>query len=180
MIQIIIGTNRPDSKSLEMGRLCQQLLLKYRPSEILSLTDLNPSDILNADMYEKNGKNKIITDIRENHLIPSTDWIIILPEYNGSFPGILKLLIDVLSVERAKETFYNKKVGLIGVSSGRAGNLRGLDQLTSILHYLHVDVMPFKLPISSVNALYVDDNNVSPQLADPLEDFIIRYLDFIS
>ncbi|MBK6784946.1 MAG: NAD(P)H-dependent oxidoreductase [Saprospiraceae bacterium] len=44
------------------------------------------------------------------HLIPSSHWIIIAPEYNGSFPGILKLFLDVLSVKQAKETFHGKKL----------------------------------------------------------------------
>ncbi len=42
---------------------------------------------------------------------------------------------------------------MVGVSSGRAGNLRGLDQLTSALHYLNMHVYPNKLPISSIKEL---------------------------
>ena len=50
------------------------------------------------------------------------------------------------------DTNRGKKVALVGVSSGRAGNLRGMEHLTGVLHYLSMQVMPNKLPISRLLA----------------------------
>jgi NAD(P)H-dependent FMN reductase len=50
-----------------------------------------------------------------------------------------------------KKTWWGKKALLTGVATGRGGNLRGLEHLTSILHYLRVVVHPNKLPISLVH-----------------------------
>jgi chromate reductase len=75
---------------------------------------------------------------------------VVSPEYNGSFPGVLKLFLDALSVKDYKKTFSGKRVSLIGVASGRAGNFRGMEHLTGIFNYLNMIVMPNKLPISSV------------------------------
>jgi NAD(P)H-dependent FMN reductase len=47
----------------------------------------------------------------------------------------------------------NKHVCLVGVADGRAGNLRGLEHLTGILHYLKMHVYHNKLPISGVNKM---------------------------
>ena len=47
----------------------------------------------------------------------------------------------------------NKDVCLVGVSTGRAGNLRGLDHLTGILNYLKAHVYHNKLPISVVDRI---------------------------
>jgi NAD(P)H-dependent FMN reductase len=47
----------------------------------------------------------------------------------------------------------NKDVCLVGVSTGRAGNLRGLDHLTGILNYLKAHVYHNKLPISAVDRI---------------------------
>ena len=79
-------------------------------------------------------------------------WFV-FPEYNGGIPGMLKLFLDAISVRAYKATFHGKKACLTGISTGRAGNLRGLDQLTNILNYLQVIVHPNKVPISSISRL---------------------------
>ncbi|HEX3386239.1 MAG TPA: NAD(P)H-dependent oxidoreductase, partial [Mucilaginibacter sp.] len=70
------------------------------------------------------------------------------PEYNGSYPGILKVFIDACSFP---ESFYEKKAALVGISSGRYGNIRGVDHFTGVCHYIHLHVMPLKIHIPSVH-----------------------------
>jgi NAD(P)H-dependent FMN reductase len=83
-------------------------------------------------------------------LTPTNKFIFISPEYNGSIPGVLKLMFDISDYKKA---WWGKKALLTGVATGRGGNLRGLEHLTSILHYLKVNVHPNKLPISLVHNL---------------------------
>jgi NAD(P)H-dependent FMN reductase len=71
-----------------------------------------------------------------------------MPEYNGSYPGVLKAMIDITDV---KKVWWWKKALLTGVSTGRAGNLRGMDHITGSLHHLNVFVHPNKLPISMID-----------------------------
>jgi len=73
-----------------------------------------------------------------------------VPEYNGSFPGVLKMLFDTGS---SHNIWFNKEALITGNSTGRAGNLRGMDHLADILNYLKITVHPNKLPLSSVNTL---------------------------
>src|SRR5690606_19694238 len=74
-------------------------------------------------------------------------FIFVVPEYNGSFPGILKLFLDSIPTK----FWADKKACLVGVSDGRAGNLRGMEHLTGILQYLKMHVFYNKLPISLIN-----------------------------
>lgn len=83
-------------------------------------------------------------------LIPSKKFIFIAPEYNGSIPGILKTMLDISDYKKA---WWGKKALLVGISTGRSGNVRGLEHLTSILNYMKVIVHPNKLPISIVDKL---------------------------
>lgn len=69
-------------------------------------------------------------------------FIFITPEYNGSIPGVLKIFIDACSFPIS---FYHKKAALVGISSGRYGNLRGIDHLTGICNYLRMHVLPLKI-----------------------------------
>jgi NAD(P)H-dependent FMN reductase len=90
----------------------------------------------------------------ENEILkPSEKFIFILPEYNGSFPGAIKTLIDLC---RVPECFFGKKALLTGLADGRAGNLRGMEHFTGILNHMGVVVHPNRLPISLMRSLIND------------------------
>jgi NAD(P)H-dependent FMN reductase len=55
--------------------------------------------------------------------------------------------MDALDV---KKSMYGKKAAVVGVATGRAGNLRGIDHLTSVLAHMQIAVLPKFLPVSSV------------------------------
>ncbi|HQW84283.1 MAG TPA: NAD(P)H-dependent oxidoreductase [Ferruginibacter sp.] len=147
MITILSGTNRKNSNTFKISNQYQQLLrLKGVETKILSLEGLN---LLQYDENFKKIENEV--------LIPSSHLIIISPEYNGSFPGVLKLLFDN---SRSHEMWFHKKALLTGVASGRAGNLRGMDHLADVLNYLKITVHPNKLPISVVNTVVSKDGKI--------------------
>ena len=73
-----------------------------------------------------------------------------MPEYNGSYPGILKLMMDNTDI---KKVWWYKKVLLTGVSTGRAGNLRGMEHLSGVLLHMRMQVHYNRLPISIVDKL---------------------------
>jgi NAD(P)H-dependent FMN reductase len=165
MITIISGTNRKYSNTYKIARE-YQLLLKEKGIEagVFSLEDVNP-------MQYDAAFEKIETEI----LIPSTHFIIISPEYNGSFPGVLKLFFDN---SRSHEIWFHKKALLTGVATGRAGNLRGMDHLADVLNYLKITVHPNKLPISAINSVVgsdgtITDNNTLKAINQQLDEFIL-------
>lgn len=147
MITIISGTNRKDSNTYKIAREYQFILNeKGIEAGIFSLEDLNV-------LYYDNAFKKIEDEI----LIPTSHFIIISPEYNGSFPGVLKLLFDN---SRSHEIWFHKKALLTGVATGRAGNLRGMDHLADVLNYIKITVHPNKLPISVVDKVVSNDGKI--------------------
>ena len=71
----------------------------------------------------------------------------------------------------------NKKILLTGVSSGRAGNNRGMDNLTNIFNYLKAHTFYNKIPLSQIENELTEDgllkNASTIQLVKKqLEDFI--------
>jgi chromate reductase len=91
-------------------------------------------------------------------LITQTDkFLFIIPEYNGSFPGVLKVFIDACDFPAS---FYEKKAALVGVSSGKYGNIRGIDHFTGVCHYLNLHVMPLKLHIANIKTELDADANL--------------------
>jgi chromate reductase len=154
MVTIISSTNRPGSSTLKLARYYQhQLREKGVEADILSLAQL-PGDLIETDMYGK--RSEAFQQIQDT--ITATDkFIFLIPEYNGSFPGILKLFIDICAFP---ESFYDKKVALVGLSSGKYGNIRGIDHFTGVCHYLHLQVMPLKLHIPYIKAEFDEYSNL--------------------
>ncbi len=147
MITIISATNRTQSASLKIAKEYAQLLEKKDINfKLLSFEQL-PAEFIFSDLFGK--RSELFQQLLEEFIIPAQKMVIIAPEYNGSFPGLLKIFFDAIHPDVNR----GKKAGLVGVSSGRAGNLRGMEDLTGILNYLGIYVMPNKLPISSVLTL---------------------------
>lgn len=164
MITIISGTNRQGSNTGKVAAQYLQLLKeKGVDAAFVSLEGLNVNE-----------RNESIRQLEETVLIPATKFIFISPEYNGSIPGVLKSLIDHTDI---KKVWWGKKALLTGVSTGRAGNLRGMEHLTGILHYLKMHVHPNKLPISVVDKLLnetgaITDAETLQAIDEQLNEFI--------
>lgn len=138
MITLVAGTNRPDSMTLRVAQHYEGLF-RGKGEEVQLLS-------LEGHIIWERGAD--LLRIEEQFLIPADRFAFIVPEYNGSFPGILKTLFDNSDIKRC---WWGKDALLTGVADGRAGNLRGLEHLTGILHYLKMHVHPNKLPISRIN-----------------------------
>lgn len=148
MITLVCGTNRPQNITSKVVEAYFELL-KSRSidCQILSLEDLPKDFVFNNDVIGE--KNEAFSAIVREKIEKAERLVIISPEYNGTFPGVLKAFIDAMFPKVLK----GKKVAMVGVASGRAGNLRGMDQLTNVCHYLGMSVVPFKVPISSINQI---------------------------
>jgi len=151
MITVISGTNRKGSRTKKVAEKVFEILQGHVTEgtdlKFLALEDM-PMDWFSGDMYADYSTN--FTDVQKDILEPSKKFIFVLPEYNGSFPGALKMMIDASTLETC---FHGKSCAMIGVAAGRAGNLRGMDHLTNVMHHIKVSVLPNKLPISAVHTL---------------------------
>ena len=140
MITIVSGTNRIGSNTLKVAKEYQRILAeKGVTAGVFSLEGIN---VMEYDAEFERIENEVI--------VPAKAFIFIVPEYNGSFPGILKMLFDN---SRSHEIWFHKQALITGNATGRAGNLRGMDHLADILNYVKITVHPNKLPLSTVNRL---------------------------
>jgi len=150
MITVIAATNRAKSKTLSVAKEVLAVLQQITDEKVI-LLDLAKVDftLLNESSYQS--VNAYAHALRAEFLIPAKQFVVIIPEYNGSFSGILKYFIDLISTVDFQTTFQGKGASLIGVAAGRAGNLNGLTQFASVLMHMGVHVSPLSLPISSIN-----------------------------
>ena len=145
MILIISGTNRNNSNSYKLSKYYQKTLLeKGEAAELIDLSEL-PENFIASDMY---GKRSVEFQKTQDLVMQANKFIFVVPEYNGSFPGILKLFIDGC---KFPESFFNKKAALVGLSSGKYGNIRGIEHLTGICNYINLHVLPLKIHIPAIH-----------------------------
>lgn len=157
MITIVCGTHRKGSKSFLIAKEYLRILNNIgREAQILDLEKL-PERFIWDDMFGERSEEG--TKLIKKYIDNIDKFVFVAPEYNGSIPGILKVLLDAVEPDK----FKGKRAALVGVASGQFGNLRGLDDLTNMLGHLKVEVCPIKVYLPAIFKL-LDDNN---QFTDP-------------
>ena len=160
MITIISSTNRNNSVSKQVALQYQELLKEQETeSTIIDLEDL-PDDFIKTALYENQGSNEDFNPVREQ-MKEAQKYVFIVPEYNGSFPGILKTFIDALEFPG---TFRGKKCALVGISSGIQGGALALSHLTDIFNYLGMHVLANRLKFNGISGI-MENEKITNELS---------------
>jgi len=178
MITIISGTNRPNSRTSLISSYYLSVLDKLKIENLVYDLQNLSSSFYHPNMYNGDYMPADLVEVQEKFILPADKMIFIVPEYNGTFPGILKVFMDVLLARKYKENFSGKKICLVGVSSGKAGCLRGLEGLTGALNYLGATVFPLKLLISSIETLIKEDVLVHQETQKAIESQLMGFIKF--
>jgi chromate reductase len=156
-IVVVSCTNRPDSNTLKVSRIYEKILkAKGVQTKLLDFCTL-PQNIAFSETFGK--RTPEYARLIDEYVSSNSKFIFVLPEYNGSFPGILKTFLDSMHPRE----WADKNACLVGVADGRAGNLRGMEHLTGILNYLKMHVYHDKLPISMVNKMIDENGNFTSE-----------------
>ena len=150
-ILLISGTNRPGSYCLRVARRLERF---YRdadvPVSLFSLLDLPPSIFDPASYATKPPEVKAV----QQRVLDAAALHLVVPEYNGGFPGVLKLFIDHL---RFPESFEHKPVAFTGEANGMWGALRPVEQITQIFAYRNAYIFPERVFIPRVQSVVGED-----------------------
>lgn len=173
MITIICSTNRLESVSRKVTDIYRSLLKDSGESpEVIYLEDL-PVDFTGTALYHNAGKNEGFNTFRDV-MLKTQKMVFIVPEYNGSFPGVLKAFIDGLAFPK---TFRNKKAALVGISSGVQGGGLALSHLTDIFNYCGTHVLANKPKLSRIEE-NLTENTLSELYFSLLKEQVEQFLDF--
>ena len=78
------------------------------------------------------------------------------PEYHGSFSGVLKNAIDLMSFEE----FEGKIVGLVGVSGGSLGAVTALNDIRRVARWVPAWVIPHQASVPEAWNCFDDDGRL--------------------
>lgn len=174
-ITLIAGTNRANSRTGRVTKYIQKRFEHHGVSTTrLDLVDL-PMELLSSDAYDETPRGFLPFSEAVLH---SDGLYVVAPEYNGSFPGALKLFIDHLPFP---ESFEQRPVAFTGIAAGIFGNLRGIEQLQMVFGYRNAHIFPKRIFISGASRTVDAEGGLTdPKAAQRLEQQIIDYIDFVT
>lgn len=158
-VPVILGTARPERRSHAVASTLVDLI-KQRDT----LTEL-----IDAADYPLAGTGHASTrsDLAaySDQIAAADGLVIVAPEYNHGYPGELKLLLD-----SEYEAYARKPVGIVGVSVGRLGGARMVEQLQLVAIALRmVPVAPTLLVPDVEHALDPQGRFTDPYLGEVAE-----------
>lgn len=147
MLTVIIGTNRPGSKSAQVAVQIRQIYAELGVElKVLDLAKLPPEIFDPASYAQRPESFRPFSEA----ILHSAGLIVVSPEYNGSPPGILKYFIDML---KFPESFDRRPVCFVGVSAGQWGALRPVEQLQAIFCYRNAILYPERVFLPGIGDL---------------------------
>ncbi len=158
-ILVVAGSARLDSVNRKLARQTVEAL-RHAGVEA-TLADLRdfPLPIYDGDLEAGEGippAAKALKELARAH----DGFAIASPEYNGSFPALLKNALDWMSRpepgERPLEVFRGKVAAILSASPGPGGGRRGLHQLRELLEMMSVSVIPRELAIAQSGGAFDD------------------------
>ncbi|QSR84244.1 NADPH-dependent FMN reductase [Methylacidimicrobium sp. B4] len=175
MIAIVIGTNRLGSRTRLVGAQLVRLYTALgEPAHPIDL-GLLPVEVGGSRAYaEKPEEVSRFASI----LGAARGLVVALPEYNGSFPGILKLFLDLLPHPSPLE---GKPICVVGIARGRFGGLRAVEDLQRHLLYRRAYLYPQSVLLSDIDQLLgtgarLEDPAALKRLQEQAEGFV-RFVD---
>ncbi len=103
----------------------------------------------------------------------ASGFVFVIPEYNRSYPGEFKLLLDM-----AYREYEGKAVGVVGVSSGKIGGARMIEHLMAIFMYLQMKAVVPSVYVGLVEGLSLDD--LKKQYTEEVEKMITKLISLIN
>ena len=152
-IVIIVGTNRRESLSSQIARYYQNILNELEaPNLLLDLSGL-PADFTTTALYENTGKNPDFNQYKDV-VERARKMVFIVPEYNNSYPGVLKAFIDGMTYPSG---LANKKIALVGLSSSHQGGALALSHLNDIFSYLNSNTLALRVKLAQIRSFWKDN-----------------------
>ena len=127
-IPVLLGSSRAERKSGNVAQfVISQIQAKNIQSELLDVRTIGLP--FYEERYEKLPAAKQWSAIMQR----ADGLVIVSPEYNHSFPGVLKNMLDYNYDE-----YRHKPIGIVGTSKSQMGGVRMVEQLRLVAIELHM------------------------------------------
>lgn len=148
-IPVILGTTRKGRFSAHVARFVVAELARHEGirTDLIDIAELTmPTD----------DAGQSIQDPAYGRAMSEADAVVIVaPEYNHSFPGLLKHVLDSCLNE-----YIHKAAGIVGVSSGPFGGTRVIMNLLPVLRELGLVTIFWDMNFGNVRKIFDEDGKL--------------------
>lgn len=163
-LPVLLGTNRKARNSVHPARWLVGEMQK-RPEIETKLFDVSDFALPQDDYGQ--GLKDLFPDWRET-IIKADGLVIVTPEYNHGYPGILKAVLDLLLRE-----YIHKAVAFVGVSAGLWGGTRVIEAMVPMVRELGLAVTFSDLNFPKVqNSFDAEGKLLDPAFEQRAKDFL--------
>lgn len=172
-IAVVCGTNREGALSrllaAEAAECYRELGHEVDPLDMAEL----PPEALAATAYkEKAPAVQALVD----RFVACDGVLFVIPEYNGSYPGVLKLFVDMLPFP---EGLDSRPCAFIGLAAGQFKALRAVEHFQQVAGYRNAHLFPRRLFIGDSFNAFVDGKLADEELSGRLRDQAEQFASFI-
>lgn len=145
-IAVLAGTTRVRRESIKAARYVAAFGRTLPNVEIIFV---DPVDF----QFEGDGDDPEGKDPRYSEITTKADaFFVVTPEYNHSFPGSLKRMLD-----SERETYNHKPIAFAGVSNGNWGGTRAVESLVPAVRETGLVVLAWDIFFPYVQNIFEDE-----------------------
>jgi len=155
-LPVILGTVREGRQSIHVARyvVAQMAARQGVEARLFDPVDL-PFGPLRQREWEMNPQSDSVRAFVQE-MARADGYVVVAPEYNFGYPGILKDILDALYDEWNRKPF-----ALVGVG-GMSGGLRMIDQLRQVVSGLGAVTVPTHVPVSYAGRSFSPEGPANP------------------
>lgn len=151
VVAVIEGSTREKRESIKAARFVAEIGRQFEELEIIFV---DPREFT----FPNDGNDTEGKDPRYTEITARTDaFFLIVPEYNHSFAGSLKRMLD-----SEYENYFHKPVALVGVSNGGWGGVRAVEGLLPALRTMGLVALQFSAYFPRVQDIFDEQGVIAP------------------
>jgi NAD(P)H-dependent FMN reductase len=158
-LPILLGTNRKDRQSENVARWVFGKMQEREEieSQFFDVRDFElPQNHYGTEIGER-------FPVWREAIIKADGLVIVTPEYNHGYPGIMKSVLDTLLKE-----YIHKAVAFVGVSAGIWGGTRVIEACVPMVRELGLAVTFSDLNFPKVQDKFDDEGNLKDEVYEKL------------
>lgn len=151
-IAVLAGTTRVQRESIKAARYIADFVRRQAGVEVIFV---DPADFtFPGDGNDPEGK-----DPRYTEIVSRADaFFIVTPEYNHSFPGSLKRMLD-----SELELYNHKPVAFAGASNGNWGGVRAVESLLTAVRETGLVALSWDIYFPKVQDKFNEDGSIKDE-----------------
>jgi NAD(P)H-dependent FMN reductase len=165
-LAVLIGTTRQQRQSAKVAHYIAEIARQRANLEVILVDPQNFN-------FAGDGKDPEGKDPKYTEIVDKADaFFVVTPEYNHSFPGSLKRMLD------SELELYNRKpIAFAGVSDGNWGGVRAVEALVPAVRESGLVVMSWDVYFPHVVQMFDEAEQLKPEYMERYNRNVNKLLD---